>query len=213
MLGRGRIEPAERADLEGRVRDAATRGDISAGVTMTIEGYGPELLGFLLAVHANEADANDAFSELTEGIWLGLATFAWESTHRTWVYAIARNVMRANKRKAARRERRVTPASGSAIDAVAAKVRTETLTFLKTEKRTKVQALRDALPEEDRILLVLRVDRGLAWDELARVMTEEGPGVTLEAAAVTRESARLRKRFQLVKERLREQAKREGLLE
>jgi len=156
-------------------------------------------------------DVSSAVTSTLEGY--GLTTFAWESTLRTWVYAIARNIMRANRRKAARRERRVARVGDSAIEAVAAKVRTETLTFLRTEQRTRVQALRDALPEEDRILLILRIDRQLAWDELARVMAATGPGGALDNAAVTKESARLRKRFQLVKERLREHAKREGLLE
>ena len=207
------MDPGARAELEQRVRDAVERGDVSSAVTSTLEGYGPELFGFLMAVHPDEADAQDAFSERAEGVWLGLTTFAWESTLRTWVYAIARNIMRANRRKAARRERRVARVGDSAIEAVAAKVRTETLTFLRTEQRTRVQALRDALPEEDRILLILRIDRQLAWDELARVMAATGPGGALDNAAVTKESARLRKRFQLVKERLREHAKREGLLE
>ena len=137
------MDPGARAELEQRVRDAVERGDVSSAVTSTLEGYGPELFGFLMAVHPDEADAQDAFSELAEGVWLGLTTFAWESTLRTWVYAIARNIMRANRRKAARRERRVARVGDSAIEAVAAKVRTETLTFLRTEQRTRVQAPRE----------------------------------------------------------------------
>ena len=90
-------------------------------------------------------------------------------------------------------------------------VRTQTVEFLRTEKRTRLQALRDALPEEDRMLLVLRVDRQLAWNELARILGEGGEG--LDAQALGREAARLRKRFQLVKDRLRELAKKEGLIE
>lgn len=97
-------------------------------------------------------------------------------------------------------------------------MRTETLAFLRTEKKSRLQALRDSLPEEDRMLLVLRVDRGLAWNELARILAEGEPGELddgpqLDALALTREAARLRKRFQLVKDRLRELARKEGLLE
>jgi RNA polymerase sigma-70 factor (ECF subfamily) len=55
---------------------------------------------------------------------------------------------------------------------------------------------------------VLRVDRGLAWDELARVFSEQD----LDEEALTREAARLRKRFQLVKEKLKALAEREGIV-
>jgi hypothetical protein len=56
---------------------------------------------------------------------------------------------------------------------------------------------------------VLRVDRDLPWEELARIfLDEESPG----EEALRRESARLRKRFQLVKGRLREMARAAGLL-
>jgi RNA polymerase sigma-70 factor (ECF subfamily) len=66
------------------------------------------------------------------------------------------------------------------------------------------------LPEMDRMLLILRVDRELSWRDLARVVLGGSPTpVELE-----REAVRLRKRFQLVKERLRaglrEQARRSG---
>jgi RNA polymerase sigma-70 factor (ECF subfamily) len=182
-------------------------------VTIALEGYGPELLGFLVAVQANEADASDTFSELAEAAWRGLPGFAWDSSLRTWLYAIARNIRRTRRRNDVRRERRARREGDSALDEVAQKVRTATLTFLRTEKRTRLQALRDTLPEEDRALLVLRIDRQLAWDDLARVLSDRDPGDPLDGTALTRETARLRKRFQLVKERLRELAKKQGLLE
>jgi RNA polymerase sigma-70 factor (ECF subfamily) len=206
------MEASVRLELEREVREAARRGDVSAAVTRTLRGYGPELLGFLMAMHPNEADASDAFSEVSEALWRGLSTFAWDSSLRTWLYAVVWNVMRTNRRNVARRERRGRRVGDSELEQVALQVRTETLTFLRTEKRTRLQALRDALPEEDRLLLVLRIDRQLPWDDLARVMAETEPGAALDGAALTRESARLRKRLQLVKERLRDLAKKEGLL-
>ena len=52
----------------------------------------------------------------------------------------------------------------------------------------------------DRALLVLRVDRELSWTELAHVFLENTPH---GAQRVPREAARLRKRFQLIKDQLR----------
>jgi len=199
--------------LESQVRAHCDARDWDAACTAILRGYGPEVFGFLVAVHRNEAAANDAFSDLAEAIWRSLPNFAWQSSVRTWTYAIARNVSRTRKRDAARLDRRAPRAGDSALEGVAAKVRTETLAILRTETKTRLQALRDALPEADRMLLVLRIDRGLSWNDLARVLHEGAEDAQLDDAALTREAARLRKRFQLVKDRLREMAKKEGLLD
>jgi RNA polymerase sigma-70 factor (ECF subfamily) len=210
------VDEGERTRLETEVRALCDKGDHTAAATAILRGYGPELLGFLAAVHRDETAASDAFAELSEAVWRSLPRFAWESSVRTWAYAIARNVSRTSRRNAARRNRKVISPGESFFDQAADKVRTETLAYLRTEKKTRLQALRDALPEEDRMLLVLRVDRGLAWNELARILAEgqeQDDAPALDDAAVAREAARLRKRFQLVKDRLRELARKEGLLE
>ena len=207
------MDEATRARLEHDVRSACAGGDLERAATLAVRGYGPEILGFLVATLRSESDASDVFAETTEALWKGLPTFAWESSLRTWAYAVARNIARTRRRDAARRDRRARAASDSSMDQVAQAVRTETLAFLRTEKKTRLQALRDTLPEEDRMLLVLRVDRGLAWNELARVLREADGEGEMNDAEIAREAARLRKRFQLVKDRLRELAKKEGLIE
>ena len=202
-----------RARLEHDVRSACAGGDWERAATLAVRGYGPELLGFLVATLGSETDAADIFGETTEALWRGLPGFAWESTLRTWAYGVARNIVRTRRRDARRRDRRTRAAGESTIEAVAQAVRTETLAFLRTGNRTRLQQLRGALAEEDRMLLVLRVDRGLAWNELARVLREGQGDGPMSEADVAREAARLRKRFQIVKDRLRELAKKEGLIE
>ena len=62
--------------------------------------------------------------------------------------------------------------------------------------------IRSSLDEEDQTLLVLRVDRELAWRDIAIVLLgEEAP-----ADDVTRKAASLRKQFERVKVQLRELA-------
>jgi RNA polymerase sigma-70 factor (ECF subfamily) len=205
------VDAVDRASVEREVRALCERGDQDAAATLAVRAYGPELFGFLLAMHASRGDASDCFSQVCESLWRQLPAFDWDHTLRTWAYAIARGVSRTHKRNAGRRLRREAPGEQSAIEAVAQAVRTETLPFLKTEKRNRLQALRDELPEEDRMLLILRIDRRLEWVEIARVLGggDDGPA---DEAALKREAARLRKRFQIVKDRLREMAKREGLV-
>ena len=84
---------------------------------------------------------------------------------------------------------------------LAEQVRVTTMSRLRREQRTRVQELRQTLPVEDQMLLILRVERDLDWTDLVRVMN---PDADFDAAALTRESARMRKRFQSVKERLRD---------
>jgi RNA polymerase sigma-70 factor (ECF subfamily) len=164
-------------------------------------------------MHSSEADASDTFADFSEALWRSLAQFAWECSLRTWAYAIARNLMRTSRRGAGRRRKRGVAVGDSALEDVAQAVRTETLAFLRTETRTRLHSLRDSLPEEQRMLLVLRVDRQLAWNELARVLAETEGDAPLDDAALAKEAARLRKQFQLVKDRLRALAKKEGLID
>jgi len=205
------LNDVERARLEDDVRALWEMGDMDSAATMALRAYGAEILGFLLAMQNDEALASDAFSLFCEGLWRSLPGFQWNATLRTWAYGIARISARGARRDAARRENRGMRAGESVLEKVAAAVRTQTLDFLRTEKRTQLQKLRDALDPEDRALLVLRIDRGLAWNELARVLTDGSE--PLDEAAVAREAARLRKRYERLKEELREAAKREGLVE
>jgi RNA polymerase sigma-70 factor (ECF subfamily) len=205
------VDAGARERLEGQVRALCDRGDHAAAATLTVRGYGPEILGFLIASLGSETDAEEVFAELSEILWRKLPMFAWDSSLRTWSYAVARNVSRTFRRNAGRRRRREGRVGESALEEAVQAVRTETQTFLRTGKRARLEALRNDLPEEDRALLVLRVDRRLEWNELARILREKGDGTPLDAAELAREAARLRKRFQLVRDRLRERAKQEGL--
>jgi RNA polymerase sigma-70 factor (ECF subfamily) len=203
-----------RTKLEEELRRLCGAGDHDGAATLLLRGYGPEIFGFLCAVNPTETEANEAFSEVAEAVWRGLPGFSWNSTARTWTYAVARNIIRTRRRNAARRGKRVVGASDSVLEQVAEQVRTQTKAFLRTETKTRLQALRDELPEEDKALLILRVDRGLAWNDLAKILSEsDADADSMDQATLAREAARLRKRFQLVKDRLREMAKREGLLE
>jgi RNA polymerase sigma-70 factor (ECF subfamily) len=167
------------------------------------------ILGLLVALHRDEQDAAEVFSTFSEDLWRGLPAFGWQCSFRTWAYVLARNASQRFKKGARRRAGREAPLSEHAvISEVVAAVRTETLTFLRTQKRTQLAALRDALSDDDKTLLILRLDKGLAWNDLARVML--GDGAPVGDAELKREAARLRKRFQLVKDRLVTLARRDG---
>jgi RNA polymerase sigma-70 factor (ECF subfamily) len=96
----------------------------------------------------------------------------------------------------------------SEVTDIAAAVRSRTLNHLRTEVKNRFAEIRDALPQEDRALLVLRVDRNMAWNEIARVLYPEDES----DEALAKAAARLRKRFQLVKDAIRARAREVGLI-
>lgn len=201
-----RVEEAARAQLEREIGALCDAASWEQAATRLIQGYGPELLGLLGALHPNEADSAEVFSRLCESLWTGLRRFERRSSFRTWAYATARNLSAKFHRDEGVRRRRQAPLDG--VSRIEIQVRDATLSILRSRVRTRLEELRDGLPEEDRLLLILRYDKELDWSELAQVMNEDD----LDAESLKRESARLRKRFQLVKERLRAQAEKEGLL-
>jgi RNA polymerase sigma-70 factor (ECF subfamily) len=206
------MEPRERELLEAEIRRRAAASDFTGAAEAAMRGYGREIYELLAALHRHDDDAAEVFSLFTEGLWRGLPGFAWQSSFRTWAYAIAHRCSLRFRRDERRRAARQAPLPDpSGLSAIAAEVRSATLSYLRTERRDRFAALRAALPPEDQALLMLRVDRRLAWADLARVLHEED-AATLDGKALEREAARLRKRFQLVKEKLYEMGRREGLI-
>lgn len=67
------------------------------------------------------------------------------------------------------------------------------------------------MPEDDQTLLILRVDRGLSWRDLALVMSDGEVGSLSETELGSMER-RVRQRFKRLKDRLRELAREDGLL-
>jgi RNA polymerase sigma-70 factor (ECF subfamily) len=190
---------------EGDIRERFDAGDLRGATTAAIRLYGPEILGLLCSMHRDEDEASDAFSMFAERLWMSMARFEWKCSMRTWAYVVARrashDVRRAEHRHA---KRAVALSDAEDLTELVAKVRTATMTILRTETKSELQKLRGELAEDDQLLVVLRVDRQLAWDDLARVFDPD--------ADPKKESARLRKRFQLVKEKLFALGKQRGLL-
>ena len=74
----------------------------------------------------------------------------------------------------------------------------------------RVAELRESLEPDDQTLLILRVNRALSWKDVAMVLEAIPPD---DEAGLDRGAARVRQRFQAIKKRVRELAKRHGLLE
>ena len=198
-------------DPEAGIREAWERGDLEQAATRLMESYGPEVQGFLVAFMSDRAAAREAFSLFARNLWEALPDFEWRCTARGWAYTLARNAARRHVRNEKRLRARHVPMPEGLLSEIAAQTRTRTDAYLKTEVKHRMQELRRRLPAEDQQILILRVNRQLSWLEMAVVFSEDGPGTS--DAALQREATRLRKRFQLAKDRLRELARQEGLTE
>ena len=193
---------------EALIREAFDRGDFRAATTRALDLYGGEIYGWLAGMMPSPDDADDAFSVFAERLFVGMDRFRWACSMRTWAYRLAHNARR-DVRRASKADRHQPIPTDAAITALVARLRTATATFMRDDKKEAFARLRDELPEDDRELLVLRVDRGLEWIDLARVFLD---GETSNDEDLKREAARLRKRFQLVKEKLREEGRSRGLI-
>jgi RNA polymerase sigma-70 factor (ECF subfamily) len=195
------------------VNDAAIRaqveaGDLAAATTALLRGCGTELLDYLQAIARDDDLGAEAFAELCEDLWRGLPKFRWEASLRTWLYALARNALGQLRRDPRRRPERNVPLS--IAPEVAAVARTITAEYRRTEVKDGFRALRDELDAEEQELLLLRVDRQLSWNDIARIFG--GADADADAAAARTRAATLRKRFERAKERLRKRAEEKGLV-
>lgn len=188
-----------RPELEASIHRACESGAYDQAATLTVEGYGPELLGYLHVVAGAELDADELFSDLCERLWRALPTFRWDSSLRTWLYSIARNLHRTAQREHRGPKGRIERLSDRSVARIAERVRSTTAIHLKTQSKSLLQQARAELDPDEQTLLVLRIDRQLPWRDIAIVFADEES----TDEDLRRSVASLRKRFERVKSKLR----------
>lgn len=201
------LSAEQQSRLEARAQTAFARGQLDTTAALVLEAYGAEILGFLADRLRNPSAARDVFGQFTEDLWRGLPRFQWRSTIRVWAYSIARNAANRHAREPARRA--VPLSHAPELERVAEAIRTHTQLHLRSEVKDAVRALRDRLSADDRLLLSLRIDKGLGWSEIACALADDA---LVDDAARELASARLRQRFSAIKRRLRRLSIESGLL-
>ncbi len=189
-------------EVEDRVAEAVARGDFEAAATAVIQGYGPQILGYLRAVLKDPEEAEDCFAVFAENAWRGLPTWEGRASARAWAYRVAWNAASRIFRDPWHRRRRKLPSSVAST--LAAAVMSSGRRDL-DRRQDDLEQLRAGLTPDEQSLLVLRVDRELSWREVAvAVAMGEEDDVTARAA--------LRKRFERLREKLARGARARGLL-
>ena len=196
------MDAADRDAGERAIQALCEAGNHGEATTAALRTYGVELLGFLRALAGNPDLAAEAFAELGEDVWKGLPKFRWESSLRSWLYALARNALAQLRRDPRRRRERNLPLS--IAPEMAAVVRTITREIQRTEVKDEFRVLREQLDPEEHEILLLRLDRDMAWKDIARILGGDGDLDTRAAA--------LRKRFERARDRLKKLAIEHGLI-
>ena len=186
---------------ESHVHQLMESGDLSGAATEAIRGLGPDILRYLRSILRDEEDAADAFSQFAENLWKGLASFRGQSTLRAWAFRIAWNVaLNLRNEPWNRRGRRFLTGEASGL---AEELRTKTVIRVARQQQA-LDKLRQSLSPEDQSLLAVRLDQQFSWEEIAQIFA--GSGKPVQAATLT-------KRFERLKDRLAQMAKKEGLVE
>jgi RNA polymerase sigma-70 factor (ECF subfamily) len=183
--------------VEQELADLLASRDLTRAGTVALRSYGPEIMGLLVTLFHDERVAGDVFSQFCEDLWTGIGAFRGASSFRTWAYALAHHAAFRYRRDPLRRRGIALDDCPEVLEA-AHHIRTTTLTYMRTEVKDRVRRLREKLTTEEQTLLVLRVDRGMSWEETAEIVFGEA-----DAAARARHVVALRKRFERTKERLR----------
>ncbi len=181
--------------IDAEAQRLAESGDLAGAATLLIRTYGPGVIGWLKALTETHEEADEVFAVVCERLWRALPNFSWPGKPRTWFYVVGRNALIDRRRKPWRE----VPLSAAVP--IAAVVRSTTAAHRKTGSKNRLAELREALEPEDRNLLILRIDRGMSWKEIAEVLAG-GPTSDEETR---RTSARVRKQFERIKARLRAQ--------
>jgi RNA polymerase sigma-70 factor (ECF subfamily) len=183
----------ELAGFDAEVRDLVLAGHDRRAADLLLKRLSLELRLFLYRLLGDGSLADEAYSSTCERLWRGLSTFRWECSLRSWSYIIARREASRCRTRNARNG--VQQTTLSKADQVAARCGSTSRTF-STTKRDQLDGVRASLSDEDRDLLALRVERGLAWKEIAAAFLEEGD---TNSENLAREAARLRQRFRAIR--------------
>lgn len=196
--------------LEEELRGLVGGGDCEGAFAHALSGYGFELRSFCHALLRDRASADDAYGAACEDLWRGMPHFRWDSSFRVWAYAVARHACLRELRGRRRALRRGT-GYRAYLEAMGGSPRTETKPCQRTTMKDRLRALREQLDPDGQTLLTLRIDRGLSFEQIARIMA--GPSAELPSAELARGAAACRKRFERTKVRLRHLALEAGLIE
>jgi RNA polymerase sigma-70 factor (ECF subfamily) len=176
--------------LDRRVRALLAAGQHAEASTAAIRELGPQVLRYVRAMVRAPADAEDAFARWAECLWAGLPDYRGDASLRTWALRLAHNA--ALELLGGAHRRRTRPLLTGEASRLAVSIRTKSVVRVDRQRR-RLDDLLGALTPGERTLILLRIDQGLDWEEIAQVLSTGEDQVSPKTAA---------KRFERLKGRL-----------
>lgn len=156
-------------DADDRALIARWRGGDERAATALVERHAPALARFVTSLGERD-EVEDVVQDTFVRAFASLDRFRQDSSLRTWLFTIARNLCRDRLRQVRRTPRVIPIEEGHAVmehHALDASVATET--------EARLAAAMDELTELQRAVFTLRVGEGLSYREISSVVdTTEG---------------------------------------
>jgi RNA polymerase sigma-70 factor (ECF subfamily) len=160
------------ATAEGSLVDRALRRD-EAALAALYAAHAPAILRFLVDLLGDRAAAADATQETFVRAFRRLDTLRATDRVAPWLFGIARNVSLEHRRARRRRGRVLVPEGHRDAEAPPAEgcdEHTPEAELLGLEAARVVENALRRLSDDRRALLLLRLDHGLAYEEIAAMM-------------------------------------------
>jgi DNA-directed RNA polymerase specialized sigma24 family protein len=180
---------AQRLALDGREREAAD---------LLLSHLSSEIRSFLHRMLSDVVLVDEAHRATGERLPQEIPHLLTECSPRSWSYIVAR-------REASRCRTRRAAGSGHEMAAkplqtgVLPMGNTSTIDTVSTTCRDELEQLRASLSDEERDLLLLRVEYGFAWKEVACAFLEDDES---DPDTILEEAARMRQRFRDIRSRV-----------
>lgn len=145
--------------------EGCRRGE-SEAFRALFERHKDKVFSIALRYSGDEAVAQDIAQETFLKLFVGLRSFRGESSFGSWLYRLVVNSCLDQKRKT----RRLLPLLDEALAILRAPDISAFDEVARAELSNRLQAGVASLPDEQRILLVLRYTQSLTYDEIAEIL-------------------------------------------
>lgn len=127
-------------------------------------------LAYFVGATLGEGEVEDVVQEIMLKLYRGGRRFDRSRSLSAWVYAVARNHCRDERRRRARRPRGVDEEPGEGFEAAAGNEAGPEETLMAAETRRQIREAMRALPADDRLILFLHYFEELSGAEIADVV-------------------------------------------
>jgi len=152
-------------DTEKQLIEGCRRGDPEAFRAL-FEKYKDLVYSVALRYSGDPAVAQDIAQDTFLKLFSALGSFRGESNFEAWLYRMVVNSCFDHKRKT----RRLTPLLDGILDALRTPDVSVLDEVLRSEMSAYVKSVVDGLPDNQRMVVVLRYTQGLSYDEIAVIL-------------------------------------------